>query len=87
MSENSLSFVVKHDAPWNTIDMTLNAGNDSSVTVRFKVGEITNMPDPTLTDLRNVALSWAAHQLLEQLPADYLDGRAKFVPGPRKPQQ
>lgn len=87
MSSKHLDYVVKKDGQGHVINMTLEAGDGSTISIEFKVGEIKNMPDPTLADLRNIALSWGAHRLLEQLPENYLDGKAKYVPGPRSPQK
>lgn len=83
---NNLDYVIKKDGEGHVVSLTLNQ-HGSTIALEFKVGQIKGMPDPTVTDLRNLTLSWAAHSLLEHLPENYLDGKAKYVPGPRSPQK
>lgn len=83
---NNLDYVIKKDGEGHIVNLTITK-QGSTISLEFKVGEIKDMPDPTITDLRNLALSWAARSLLEQLPENYLDGKAKCVPGPRSPQK
>jgi hypothetical protein len=82
---NTPKFTIEQDGKSVSVDMRIEE-HGSSIAVNFKASGIKGMEDPTVSELRNIALSWAARCLLAQLPEGYQEGRPPFVPGPRKPQ-
>lgn len=75
---------INRDDGWSVIEIDLESGHESAINIRFGVGEIAGYPDPTLGELRNITLSWAAREILAQLPEGYNEGKPPYAPGPRK---